>query len=656
VRRALQRATFLVVSALAACAAVAIGPQSLRAEVCDGLDDDGDGQTDEDYVPVRNGAVTPCDGGDDDACIQGGHYTCREDGAGVECVTDGAIASFRFEEGAGTEVSTSSGRVTTPYATPPRVGTVSGATWTLAGHPDGRGGASRALLFDGVDDYVDVPHHPTLDVTGALTLEAWIWPTAGAGRDWRLVGGLYTGGAAGWFLAVNFTQGPGFAAWFGAACGWKDSDVVPPLDAWTHVAATYDGATARLFVDGAKVHESDCTGNGGALAPSSSPLHIGGLGAWNPSQAPFAGAIDDFAVYDVALSESQVASRARSGERCDGLDNDCDGLVDDVLYPGAGDGRSARKGAACDGPDRDRCVHGTYTCAPGALAVECANESPFEIPETCDELDNDCDGALPPDEHDDDSDTFLVCEGDCDDGSAALHPLAIELCDGLDGDCDGALPVQEQDLDGDGHLACVPGERYDAGDRLQWADCEDGDATIHEGAPELCDAVDDDCDGLTDQLDPNCLAPRIHSWNPIGVFVGSLDPRDLGTPAYGPQRYIVTIRGRNFTRADVTTFSFGPGVAVDAVELDSSQQLRVTITVDAVACPPDGSPARLGPRDIVMRMGTCTVTLAEGFELFAPNAWFCAPALTDAGLAALAALFLVLGLRALRRRRTAAAA
>ncbi len=172
-------------------------------------------------------------------------------------------------------------------------------------------------------------------------------------------------------------------------------------------------------------------------------------------------------------------------ELCDGVDNDCDGVVDegdaaDALDWYADDdqdtyGDAAAWMPACDQPlgyvaDDADCDDSEPTMFPGN-------------PEVCDGLDNDCDGSVPAVEVDDDGDGMFECQGDCDDTDATTYDGAPELCDQIDNDCDGPIDEDvDEDVDADGFNACQ-------------GDCDNTDPTVYPGAAEVCDGVDTDCDG-----------------------------------------------------------------------------------------------------------------------------------------------------------------
>ncbi|UKM66538.1 HYR domain-containing protein [Flavobacteriaceae bacterium GSB9] len=113
-----------------------------------------------------------------------------------------------------------------------------------------------------------------------------------------------------------------------------------------------------------------------------------------------------------------------------------------------------------------------------------------------------------PNSVDADGDGFTVCDGDCDDGDPNINPDAEEICDGIDNDCDGEVDESGGELwfadnDGDGF-----GDANDPGTASCYQlpntvenndDCNDGNNAIHPFAEEVCDGVDNNCDGTTDE-------------------------------------------------------------------------------------------------------------------------------------------------------------
>ena len=170
-----------------------------------------------------------------------------------------------------------------------------------------------------------------------------------------------------------------------------------------------------------------------------------------------------------ALTDCDDLDPARfseAAEACDGVDTDCDGILGPDEADNDGDGV-----VSCAGD----CDDGDATVGAG-------------LPELCDGIDNDCDLVLPDHEVDTDLDGQTPCDGDCDDGNPTRLSGAEEACDGIDNDCDGEV-AGEADLDDDGNLECA-------------GDCDDRDASVGVDFEEACDELDSDCDGdLVDGFD-----------------------------------------------------------------------------------------------------------------------------------------------------------
>ncbi|PIE17056.1 MAG: hypothetical protein CSA66_06875, partial [Proteobacteria bacterium] len=208
---------------------------------------------------------------------------------------------------------------------------------------------------------------------------------------------------------------------------------------------------------------------------------------------------------DPATGWGGCTATAPAAEVCDGVDNDCNGAIDDV--PG--------RGAACTISNEHGQCDGLLDCADGGPELTCVGRVP--APEACNYIDDDCNGVT--DDPWDDA-LFQTCsdgQGVCrrfgftscaDDGagvacSARSGQPGVEICDGFDNDCDGAVDEAEDGPWGDKGAPCtdgvgaceVTGVKICSGDGATLV-CS---VTAPQGADsDPCNGVDDDCNGVVD--------------------------------------------------------------------------------------------------------------------------------------------------------------
>jgi hypothetical protein len=226
-------------------------------------------------------------------------------------------------------------------------------------------------------------------------------------------------------------------------------------------------------------------------------------------------------------NDADAAVNPAATEICNGIDDNCDGNIDEGVqntYYADADGDSYGDAGsttmACEAPegyvsDATDCNDADAAVNPGATEV-------------CNGIDDNCDGNTDEgvqntyyadadgDSYGDAGSTTMACEApegyvadatDCNDADAAVNPGATEVCNGIDDNCDGNTDEGVQntyyaDADGDSYgdagsttMACEAPEGYVA----DATDCNDADAAVNPGATEVCNGIDDNCDGNTDE-------------------------------------------------------------------------------------------------------------------------------------------------------------
>ncbi len=198
-----------------------------------------------------------------------------------------------------------------------------------------------------------------------------------------------------------------------------------------------------------------------------------------------------------------------SAETCDGLDNDCDSNIDEDLTTPL----NSKQDGVCQGSQQ--------TCAgiQGWLDDYTSVNNYEEQESSCDSLDNDCDAIIDEDikttyYQDSDSDSYgnnivsqdscaqpqdyLLDNSDCNDNNADINPAATEICNNIDDNCNGQI---DEGCDDDNDDYCDSSIGYVISDACPNGnnDCNDNNADINPAATETCNNIDDNCNTEVDE-------------------------------------------------------------------------------------------------------------------------------------------------------------
>jgi fibronectin type 3 domain-containing protein len=199
-------------------------------------------------------------------------------------IPPGLVGGWAFSEGTGSTAADASGNG--------NAGTITNATWSTQGR------YGNALSFNGTNSSVRVASSMSLNLATAMTLSAWVRPSASQ-NGWRTIVQRQPDT---YLLHASSTSAlrPAGGGTLGGSVEVLTGPAAIPVSTWTHVAMTYDGAMLRLYVNGTQVAARAAAG---AIQSVANPLWIGGN---QPYGEYFQGLIDEVRVYNRALTQGDI--------------------------------------------------------------------------------------------------------------------------------------------------------------------------------------------------------------------------------------------------------------------------------------------------------------------------------------------------------------
>lgn len=236
-------------------------------------------------------------------------------GARTNVPTAGLVGHWYFNEGSGTTAYDGSGNSNTGTLLTP-----SGPTWTASGKING------GLILDAANDYVNVPHSASLNMTSAMTIALWFKPADLDSRDHDIVtkGTTTPDDRATFELALRGQMLVfGFCTGVNSLCAanWNEVRTDPlglSVGTWHHIAVTFDDVATNQFwfyLDGIQYPWENLVGapETKSMVAYTDPVRIGEV--FNGEEAN--ATVDDVRIYDRVLSSAEIGYLYNSGSGCE---------------------------------------------------------------------------------------------------------------------------------------------------------------------------------------------------------------------------------------------------------------------------------------------------------------------------------------------------
>ncbi|GAA4346825.1 hypothetical protein GCM10023185_01430 [Hymenobacter saemangeumensis] len=168
------------------------------------------------------------------------------------------------------------------------------------------GSPNNALRFDGIDDNVSIPHNAAFNLTTALTIESWIRPVGTGQATQNVVCKSSNSQNTGYIFPRTDDTWNSLRIWLNRSGNWSQYTVpyAANIGTWHHVAATYDGTTVRMYIDGVQMTP---TASGAVInGPITTNTNPQTLGTQPGFAENYRGDLDEVRVYNAVLSQAQI--------------------------------------------------------------------------------------------------------------------------------------------------------------------------------------------------------------------------------------------------------------------------------------------------------------------------------------------------------------